>query len=313
MTQTTHVPGSRHTVVGVLLVLVSATSFGAMAIFARIAYRGGADPHGVLLVRFGVAAVILTAIMFATSAPWPRGRDLRLLILMGSVGYFAQSLTYFSAVTRIPAGLVAVIFYTYPVLVAVCSAVLTRRRPSTATFVAAVLATVGVALVAGPSRGGDLVGIGLAMAAAVVYTGYILAGGSLSTEVRPLASTTTVCLAAAGMYAGGCLAHTPHLPGDAAGWTSALATAVISTVVAVTAFLAGIQRLGGAPSAAISCVEPVITALLAYLVFAEHLTWLQITGAGLVCVSVTGVALSAVRRPAPSVELREDRARSRLG
>lgn len=306
---------SRHTVVGVLLVLVSATSFGAMAIFARIAYRGGADPHGVLLVRFAVAAVILTAIMFATGAPWPRGRDLRLLVLMGAVGYFAQSLTYFSAVTRIPSGLVAVIFYTYPVLVAVCSAILTRRRPSPATLVAAVLATTGVALVAGPSRGGDLLGIGLAMAAAVVYTGYILAGGSLSANVRPLASTTTVCLAAAGMYAGGCLAHPPHLPGDAAGWTSALATAVISTVVAVTAFLAGIQRLGGAPAAAISCVEPVITALLAFLVFAEHLTWLQIIGATLVCVSVTGVALSTVRtaRPPTGAHESDDRARSRLG
>lgn len=39
----------RRTATGVLLILGSAVSFGAMAIFARIAYDSGADVHGVPL------------------------------------------------------------------------------------------------------------------------------------------------------------------------------------------------------------------------------------------------------------------------
>ncbi|MCA2229366.1 DMT family transporter [Nonomuraea aurantiaca] len=290
----------RRTATGVLLILGSAVSFGAMAIFARIAYDSGADVHGVLLIRFSVAAIALTALMAITSTPWPRRRDLRLLVLMGAVGYVGQSLTYFTALTRIPAGLVAVLFYTYPVLVAICGAVLARRVPPLLTLAATGMATLGVALVASPTLEGDLLGIALAVAAAVIYTGYILAGSHLSGAAGPLASTTTVCLAATGVYAGACLAHAPSFPGDLAGWSAAVATAIVSTLVAIIAFFAGLRLLGAAPSAAVSSAEPVVTSVLAFLVFAEDLSPLQIIGAALVCASVIGAAASSGRRATPA-------------
>lgn len=297
----------RRTATGVLLILGSAVSFGTMAIFARIAYDSGADVHGVLLTRFSVAAIALTALMAITSTPWPRGRDLRLLVLMGAVGYVGQSLTYFTALTRIPAGLVAVLFYTYPVLVAICGAVLARRVPPLLTLAATGMATLGVALVASPTLEGDLLGIALAVAAAVIYTGYILAGSHLSGAASPLTSTTTVCLAATGVYAA-CLAHAPSFPGDLAGWSAAVATAVVSTLIAIIAFFAGLRLLGAAPSAAVSSAEPVVTSVLAFLVFAEDLSPLQIIGVALVCASVIGAAASSGRRataaipPAPVAE-----------
>ncbi|MFC4536976.1 DMT family transporter [Sphaerisporangium dianthi] len=281
------------------LIVASAACFGAMAIFAKVAYASGADVHGALLVRFGVAAVVLLAVMALTSSSWPRGRDLRLLVAMGAVGYVGQSLTYFTALTRIPAGLVAVLFYTYPVLVAICAAVLARRMPAMLTLGASGAATLGVALVAGPKLEGDLPGIVLAVAAAVIYTGYILAGGRLPGGTGPLASTTIVCLAATSVYGGAWLAHTPSFPSGITGWSAAAATAVVSTVIAIVAFFAGLRLLGAAPSAAVSSTEPVVTSVLAFLVFGEHLTPVQIVGAVLVCASVLGVAATSGRSPAP--------------
>lgn len=290
----------RRTAVGIVLVLASAAGFGAMAIFARIAYDHGADPHAVLLIRFTIAAAVLAAFMTGTGRAWPSRRDLRLLVAMGAVGYAGSSLAYFTALTRLPAGLAAVLFYTYPVLVAVCAAAITGRAPAPATMTAAVVATSGVALVAGPRLGGDLLGIALALLAAVVYGGYILTGSRLSAEADPLASTTTVCLAAASVYGIGWAVHTPHLPADGAGWSATVATAVVSTIFAVAAFFAGLRRLGGPPAAAVSSAEPVITTVLAFLVFGESLGWLQIVGAALVCSSVLAVAMTA--RPAVEKE-----------
>jgi drug/metabolite transporter (DMT)-like permease len=279
----------------VVCVLVSAVSFGAMAVFAKLAYRAGADVHGVLLVRFTIASLALVIVMVIRSTPWPRGRDLRVLLAMGAIGYVGQSLAYFTALTRIPAGLVAVVFYTYPVLVTASTATLARRSPGGPVVTASALATVGAGLVAAPSMSGNIPGLVLAATAAVTYTGYILAGSRLSSSLDPLAATTTVCLAASAVYAMGALAHRPVLPGGVIGWSAAIATALISTVVAILMFFGGLRVLGPAPAAAISTVEPVITTFLAFLVFGEHLSGWQLAGAALVCGSVAAVSTLSTR------------------
>jgi len=44
---------------GVAFVVASATAFGAMAIFARYAYRDGVDTTTLLALRFAIAAALL--------------------------------------------------------------------------------------------------------------------------------------------------------------------------------------------------------------------------------------------------------------
>ena len=44
-----------------------------MPIFARLAYKSGADPITVLLLRFGIAAVVMMGIMLFSKTPFPRG------------------------------------------------------------------------------------------------------------------------------------------------------------------------------------------------------------------------------------------------
>jgi len=78
---------------GVFLILISAASFGALPIFTRLAYQAGADAPTILLLRYTLAAVIMIALTLAHRTPFPRGRLLLGLILMGAVGYVGQSLT----------------------------------------------------------------------------------------------------------------------------------------------------------------------------------------------------------------------------
>src|SRR5215472_3217844 len=59
--------------VGLLLIAISAASFGVMPILAHVAYTAGADPFSILWLRFGIAAVVMTAIMLVRRMPFPRG------------------------------------------------------------------------------------------------------------------------------------------------------------------------------------------------------------------------------------------------
>jgi len=73
--------------IGVLLIAVSALSFGTMAIFARLAYEAGSNPVTVLFLRFTIAAIFMVAIMTAKGMAFPRGRTLITLLCMGGLGY----------------------------------------------------------------------------------------------------------------------------------------------------------------------------------------------------------------------------------
>src|SRR6516225_7334877 len=82
---------------GMILIIISAASFGVMPIFARLAYNAGADPITVLFLRFAIAAVVMNLIIVVSRKPYPRGLILLELILLGAIAYVVESLAYFMA------------------------------------------------------------------------------------------------------------------------------------------------------------------------------------------------------------------------
>ncbi|MGI8686545.1 MAG: DMT family transporter [Acidimicrobiales bacterium] len=139
---------------GVGLIAVSAASFGAMAIFARLAYDGGADITAVLFLRFAIAAPCMAVLLRLRGQPWPRGRVLAGLVAMGGIGYVGQSLSYFTALTLASASLVALLLYAYPAIVTVLSAVLFGVRLTPVRIGAPVLALAGTGGIPRRRRGG---------------------------------------------------------------------------------------------------------------------------------------------------------------
>src|SRR5438067_10600417 len=154
--------------VGLLLIVISAAAFGALPIFTRLAYAAGADPTTVLLLRFAIAAGVMLLVMLARRIPFPSGRVLLGLILMGGLGYVGQSLAYFTALTMVSAGLVALLLYLYPAIVTVLSVLFFKERLTVAKTGALVLALVGTAFTLGPTGSGRMLGIILAIASAVM-------------------------------------------------------------------------------------------------------------------------------------------------
>ena len=299
---------------GVLWLLASAAGFGAMAILAKLAYGAGVGLPTLLAGRFGLAALLMWAIVAARRLPVRVPlRTLGGLLAMGALGYVGQSFAFFTALQTIPAATTGLLLYTYPALVTVLAA-LVLRHPLTRAGVAALgLATLGCLLVLGgpaalPGAAPlDPAGVAWGLTAAAVYSLYIVAGTRLTAGVHPLVAATYIITAAAAVYIGaGLIGGTLDLAVPAGGWAAVAAIALVCTVLPIAAFFAGLARLGPARASILSTVEPVITIILAALVLGEAIHLPQILGGALILAA--GIVVSRqVPGPRDQPPGREDR------
>lgn len=287
---------------GVVLALTSATAFGVMPVLTKVVYEDGTEPVGLLALRFWLAALLLLGLARLRGEALPRGSRLIALLLLGGVGYVAQSLCYFFALERISAGLSALLLYFYPAVVVVLSAVLLRDRPRPVAVVCVVVATVGTALTIGPVQGGQVVGVLLALGSALAYALYIL-GNSRVKGVGPFATAATVMSACAVVYGTLGLVTRPQLPSTTSAWVALVGVALIGTVVAVTTFFGALALLGPSDTSVVSTVEPVVSVGVAALVLGEVLSPLQLAGGVLVLIAVGVLARVGSSRPATGQEV----------
>ncbi|PIV26092.1 MAG: EamA family transporter, partial [Anaerolineae bacterium CG03_land_8_20_14_0_80_58_20] len=270
---------------GILLIAISAASFGTLAIFGRFLYADGMDTFTMLFLRFGISASIMTFILILRKEPFPRGRVLALLIGMGALGYVGQSFSYLSAIKYASAGLVALLLYLYPMFVFILSVIFLREKVTWAKVAALVLALVGTALTVGPA-GGQFLGIFFAIFAAVVYSVYIIVGADVMRHVSAVQSSLVIFASAGAVYGMLTAVNGAHLPASSSGWWSMAGIVLLATVIPVVTFLAGLERIGPTNAAMLSTLEPVVTVLLAAWLFAERLEPVTLAGGALILVAV---------------------------
>ena len=284
---------------GTLMCLGSGAAFGAMAIFGKLAYDEGATVGTLLAIRFALAAALFWMLVFASGAAHEvramTRRDVRLGIALGACGYALQAGCFFAALSRIDASLLSLLLYTFPAMVAAAAIALGRERVNARRMIALVLALSGLVLVvAGAGAGAlDPLGAALGLAAAVTYTTYILVSEGIAGRVRPTVLAALVCSGAAvSLFTGSALLGELR-PGalTAAGWGWLACIAAVSTVAAVGLFFAGLRRVGPTTASILGTVEPLVTVLLAFLVFGESLGPVQLVGGALVLSAV--LALNA--------------------
>jgi drug/metabolite transporter (DMT)-like permease len=284
---------------GTLMCIGSAAGFGAMAVLGKLAYENGATVGTLLAVRFAIAAALFWMLVFAARATTTElrrlgGRDIGLALALGAAGYAAQAGCFFTALERIDASLLSLLLYTFPAMVAVAAIVIGRERADPARLGALLLASAGLVLVLASAEPGalDPVGAALAVGAALIYTTYILVSQGIAARLSPTLLSALVCTGAAVSLAAGSAALGELRPGDMtlAGWGWIAGIALVSTVAAVSLFFAGLKRVGPTTASILSTVEPVVTVVLAFVVFGELLGALQLLGGALVLAAVLVLA-----------------------
>ena len=288
--------------VGTLYILASALCFGSMAIFARMAYASGVDIPSLLLLRFAIASALMWGTLVAKRMKLPRGRGMVMLVAMGAVGYAGQAFSYFTALTYASAGLVALLLYTYPAIVALLSR-LVFKHPFTWMQITAVgVALAGTVFIIGKAGDGKPLGIFFGLLAALIYSIYILMGSRFPKDVTPMASTAVITSSAAVTYFVVVAVKGFHPPATGKGWVAVLAIALICTVLAILFFFEGLERVGPVRASVFSTIEPVFTVLLAAAVLGDQITLPRVFGG----VLIVGAVLLLAREGALAKHVRPE-------
>lgn len=280
---------------GVALCVVSALSFAILPFLANAAYDAGVGLSELLLLRFLIAAAVLWLLVLSRPRPRPRPRAAAAGLAMGTIGYATQSALYFSALNYIQPSLDTLLLYTFPVVVFTVSVLRGRERATALRLGALVLALAGVTAVLLGSDAGSLdpLGVALGLGSAAAYATYILVGDGIDPDLDRLTLSALVCTGATVTYVVVTLASGgPDFGFAAAGWFWAATLALVSTVVAVGTFFAGMRLIGAATASIVSCVEPVATVLIGVSLYGDALGPVQLLGAAAV---VTAVVLLQVR------------------
>lgn len=270
---------------GFIWVGLSAAGFGTLAIFGQYAYAAGLDSFTLLFLRFGFSALIMVGLLAMRGEKLPRGKTLAQLAGMGAIGYVAQSYCYLTAIQYASAGLVALLLYLYPTIVAILTVIFLKARFTRLTVIALFLATCGAVLTANP-QGGEWRGILLALAAALIYSIYIVVGAGVMKQASAIQSSAVIFASAGVVYGGFVVIKGASWPTSSSGWLAVAAITLIATVIPAVAFLAGLKRIGPTNASMLSTLEPVVTVLLAAWLYGELLRPLSLVGGGLILAAV---------------------------
>lgn len=279
---------------GIALMLTSSASNQVGAALGATAFPT-IGPVGVVAVRQIVAAIILTL----TVRPKFRGlrKDQWLPILGLVVVLSVMNLTLYEAIERIGLGLAVTLEFLGPLTVAVASS----RRALDITC--AVLAGVGVVVLTNPGSTTDLVGVALALLAAMAWGCYILLNRTIGQRVPGLQGTAVASTVAGAAWAPIAIVwFATHRP-TAAALALAMACGLMSLIVPYVVDLLALRRVPAHIFGTFTSVNPVWAALAGWLLLHQVLHVNEWVGIGLivasnVLVSARGFASGPLRRAA---------------
>mgnify|MGYP002148609024 FL=1 len=286
---------------GVLFATLGAVGFSFKAILIKLAYPYGVDAVTLLALRMGFSLPFFVAIGWADARRRQPaalgGRDVLLLLGLGTSGYYLASYLDFLGLQYISAALERLILFSYPTLVVVFSALFLGKPITRRALGSIALCYLGIGLavahdlnVAGSGR--DVwIGGGLVFASAVSYAVYLMGNGQAvgrlgAARVTAWASSAAcvLCLVHFALTRPVCLLVQP-----APVLAMAAAMAIFCTVLPVWLVSEAMRRLGAGPVSLIGTLGPVVTLFLGWLILAEPIGLFQIVGGALVVAGVLRV------------------------
>ena len=286
---------------GGALVALSSIQFGTVAVLGKVAIEHGAPLLTTLSIRFAICALLLAGSLRALRQPLAAAKGERLwLLLLGAVGYGVEASLFFAGLHHGTAAAITLLFFTYPVFVALASLVLGRGGPTGMLWLALVCGVAGAAVVAGAAGGIDVqpLGVVLAIASAVTYSAYLLSVDRMISRTHPLTSSMWVAGAAsAGLGGYALVTGSAAVPVGWGQWGPIIGMAV-ATAGAFVCLLEGLRRLGAVRTSIVSSSEPLAAALLAYLVLGEGVAVGTAAGGAMIVVGAVVASLARVADPA---------------
>ncbi len=262
---------------GVLITLIAAAAFGAAAPVAKYIYQFQITTGCMLALRFFIAALLLWSyiLFFKKDVKYKINRhQLMTMIVIGGVVYFLTTTFYFSAIKYIPVSMHIMIFYTYPFLVNLFSALVFKEKIRRGQYIAMVVAFLGLVLTISFDSL-QICGFGLLLSAlaALCNGSYIvlLGLGHIGNvdSVVTAAYTNLFSAIAFFLFSGARGELTFSLPLGC--WIGIVFLSVVTTAVGIIALSKGIRYIGSSKASIISIFEPLEASVLSVVFLGERM------------------------------------------
>lgn len=300
------VGASRAATSGVLLAVASALAFSSSGPLVKPLLEAGWSLGAALLVRMGVAGLILSPALVRAIRRDPQfvRRHWRITLGFGLTAVAGCQIFFFAAMQRMPVAIALLIQYLAPVLLVLLAWVRTRRAPSRAVMIGSVVAMAGLVLVvdiAGAQF--DLLGTLLALCAAVCVGAYFLIAEHAGDDLPPLAlasgglivgAVTVAILAAVGVLPLAMPAVAVEIAGATVPWWMPLLwVAAIATTLGYAFGVMAIPRVGSRVASFVGLSEVLFALGFAWLLLGETPAPVQFVGGALILVGVVLVRRDA--------------------
>lgn len=282
---------------GVLLAIVSSSTFGLIPLFALPAIREGVGLDSVLFYRFAISSVAIGAFLLI------RGVNLRVslkefgtLFVLGGA-YASTALFLTASYLYIPSGVATTIHFLYPVLVTAIMIAFFKDRISLPVIVATGMAILGVYLLSSGEGQGiiSLKGLLMVLSTVVTYAIYIVGvNKSCISGMDGLKMTFYMLFSCAIIFGINLLVKGQGL--DAMPSFNAaihvFLLALIPTLISDLTLILAIQHIGSTTSAILGCMEPLTAVSMGVLFLGEHFGFSQMLGVLIVLLAVFIVILA---------------------
>jgi inner membrane transporter RhtA len=259
----------------------------AKQLFPRI------GPEGTVMLRLVAGALLLWLVVRPTRRVLA-GLNLRLTLAFGAV-LATMNLTFYLAIDRIPLGVAVALEFLGPLAVALAGARRLRELGAAALAAVAVLLLTGTGFTGGGRL--DVTGIGFALAAGVLWAGYILLSRRVGAATPGLAGLAGAATVAGVLLLPIGIATAGARLADPVPLALGAAVGLLSAAVPYGLELVALRSLSAATFAVLMSLEPAVGALAGFAVLRERLTLAEIVGVLLVCVASVAATKSRATTP----------------
>lgn len=294
----------RRTATGLAFALASALSFGLSGSLARALIDTGWSPAAAVAVRVTIAAAVLLVpgLLAVRGRTRVLLRNLRTIVVYGTLAVAGAQLMYFLAVARLDVGVALLIEYTAPVAVVWWMWVARGQRPGPLTFVGAGVAAAGLVLLL--DLGGatlDVVGVLFALGAMIGAATYFVISADDTSGLPPITlaagglvfATVVFWLAAAvgALPVSMSTAPVAFAVGTVAWWVPVLLLGLVTAGLAYVTGIAAARLLGSRLASFVALSEVAAGLGFAWVLLDQQPGTWQLLGALLVLAGVVVVKL----------------------
>ena len=280
---------------GVLLIILAASSFGFIPLFAKIAYANGFNPYTFTLFRSLFASIELFILLKIRKINYTLEKEQYITLFKTSlIGYSLAILTLSLSYNYMSTGLATIIHFIYPVAVMVGSTFFFNEKIDNRIIFSLILSLTGMYFLVGfgSLESTSIIGVLLSLFSGIFYAYYVIivAYGNIRkinsfVLIFYISLFNSCILFVISIFMG-------KLESNFAfkGIVSTILVALVANLIGMVSFKAGLKIISASTAAILSTFEPITSLILGMLVFKEVLSWNHIVGSILIITSVTLVA-----------------------